>query len=158
MLPRRVLMAWFFLVGSGSLLHAHAGKVVSSFPAPGKFATGMTCSHEQLLMDAEISAMAKRIKGGINVGKETIAADLIKEIGPQGKTYLDTDHTMDWLYSDEYVKVPLAVRGGKGTWDAQGGKDTYRIANDKVKEYDSLQPKALPTEVQARFDEIIKSF
>ena len=124
----------------------------------GMFATGLTCSHEQLLMDAEISAMSKRIASGINVTKETIAADLIKEIGPHGKTYLDTDHTMDWLYSDEYVKVPLAVRGPKASWDMQGGKDTYQMANDKVKEYDSLQAKTLPAEVQAELDEIINSF
>jgi len=124
----------------------------------GMFSTGMTCSHEQLLMDAEISAMGRRITAGINVSKETIAADLIKEIGPHGKTYLDTDHTMNWLYSDEYLKVPLAVRGPKASWDAQGSKDTYQIANEKVKEYNALQPKALPSDVHAKFDEIIKSF
>ena len=124
----------------------------------GMFSTGMSCSHEQLLMDAEISAMAKRITAGINVCKDTIAVDLIKEIGPHGKTYLDTDHTMDWLRRDEYVKVPLAVRGPKATWDAQGSKDTYRIANEKVKEYDGLQPKTLPADIQAKLEEIIKSF
>jgi len=124
----------------------------------GMFATGMTCSHEQLLMDAEISAMARRIAAGINVSKDTVAVDLIKEIGPRGKTYLDTDHTMNWLRSDEYVKVPLAVRGPKASWDAQGSKDTYQIASEKVKEYDALQPKTLPVNVQAKFDEIIKSF
>lgn len=124
----------------------------------GMFATGMTCSHEQLLMDAEISAMAKRITAGIEVSKETIAADLIKEIGPQGKTYLDTDHTLDWLYSDEYVKTSMAVRGPKALWDLQGSKDTYEIAKEKVQKYDSLPLKALPVSVQARFDEIINSF
>lgn len=124
----------------------------------GMFSTGMSCSHEQLLMDAEISAMAKRITAGINVCKDTIAVDLIKEIGPHGKTYLDTDHTMDWLRRDEYVKVPLAVRGPKATWDAQGSKDTYGIANEKVKEYDGLQPKTLPADIQAKLEEIIKSF
>lgn len=124
----------------------------------GMFATGMTCSHEQLLMDAEISAMGRRIMAGINVSKDKIASDLIKEIGPRGKTYLDTEHTMDWLYSDEYAKVSFAVRGPKASWDAQGSKDTYQLANEKVKEYDSLRPKPLPAGIQARFDEIIKSF
>ena len=62
------------------------------------------------------------------------------------------------LYSNEYVKVSLAVRGPKASWDAQGGKDIYQIANNKVKEYDKLQPKTLPEDVQAKFDEIIESF
>lgn len=124
----------------------------------GMFATGMTCSHEQLLMDAEISAMAKRIAAGINVSKDTIAADLIKEIGPQGESYLATDHTMKWLYSDEYVKTQLAVRGPKASWDSKGSKDTYHIANDEVKKNDALELIKLPTDVQAKLDEIIKLF
>ncbi len=49
----------------------------------GMFATGMTCSHEQLIMDEEIAAMSKRIVAGIRVTDETIAGDLIKEIGPR---------------------------------------------------------------------------
>ena len=102
--------------------------------------------------------MAKRIAAGINVGKDTIAADLIKEIGPQGATYLDTDHTMSWLRRGEYVAAPLSVRGPKASWDAQGGKDAFQIANDKVKEYDRLQGRTLPAEAVARLDEIIASF
>ncbi len=50
----------------------------------GMFATGMTCSHEQLIMDEEISAMAKRIAAGIEVNSDTIAKDLIQEIGMYG--------------------------------------------------------------------------
>ena len=60
----------------------------------GMFATGMTCSHEQLLMDEEISAMSRRIAAGMTVNSETIAADLIKQIGPRGEGYLTTDHTL----------------------------------------------------------------
>ncbi len=124
----------------------------------GMFATGLTCSHEQLLMDAEISAMGKRIAAGINVSKETIAADLIKEIGPQGKTYLDTDHTMNWLYSDEYVKVPLAVRGPKASWDAGGSKNTYDLAKEKVHEYAESNSKPIDNERVGKIEEIISAF
>lgn len=68
----------------------------------GMFATGMTCSHEQLIMDAEISAMSRRIAAGITVNENTIARDVIEEIGPQGGSYLVTDYTMDWLRKGEY--------------------------------------------------------
>ena len=50
----------------------------------GMFATGLTCSHEQLIMDEEISAMAKRIAAGVRVTPETLATDLIKQVGPRG--------------------------------------------------------------------------
>ena len=62
----------------------------------GMFATGMTCSHEQLIMDEEISAMPKRIAEGIKVTEDTVAADLIKEIGAgsAGDSYLTAGHTI----------------------------------------------------------------
>jgi trimethylamine--corrinoid protein Co-methyltransferase len=124
----------------------------------GMFATGMTCSHEQLLMDEEISVMAKRIASGMNVSAETIASDLIKQVGPQGPTYLTTDHTMKWLYSDEYVTPNLAVRGPKATWDAQGSKDTYEIAKLKVRQYKQNQSLLDNDELKSRLKDIILNF
>jgi len=98
----------------------------------GMFATGMTCSHEQLLMDDEISAMARRIAAGVRVNADTIAADLIKSVGPAGTGYITSDHTMRWLRSDEYLTPRLAVRGSRAIWESAGAKDTYQIARDEV--------------------------
>ena len=100
----------------------------------GMFATGMTCSHEQLLMDEEISAMSRRIAAGMPVNAETIAADLIKQIGPRGEGYLTAEHTLRWLRSGEYLKPRLSVRGNRATWESQGAKDTYQLAREKVRE------------------------
>lgn len=86
----------------------------------GMFATGMTCSHEQLLMDEEISAMSRRIAAGMRVDRETIAADLIKSIGPRGESYLTAEHTLRWLRSDEYLQPRLSVRGNRSAWESQG--------------------------------------
>jgi trimethylamine--corrinoid protein Co-methyltransferase len=125
----------------------------------GMFATGMTCSHEQLMMDEEMSAMAKRIKAGIKVSQETIAEELIKRIGPQGKTYLTSEHTKKWLYSDEYLKPRLSVSGPLAGWQAKGSKDTYQIARDKVREYAQLEVREpLEANVRAKLNEIITSF
>ena len=98
----------------------------------GMFATGMTCSHEQLLMDDEISAMARRIAAGVRVNADTIGADLIKSVGPAGTGYITSDHTMRWLRSDEYLTPRLAVRGSRAIWESAGAKDTYQIARDEV--------------------------
>ena len=124
----------------------------------GMFATGMTCSHEQLLMDEEISAMSRRIAAGMLVNPETIAADLIKQIGPRGESYLTAEHTLRWLRSAEYLQPRLSVRGNRATWEAQGAKDTYQLAREKVRELARLQPKPLPPQTQAKLDEIIASF
>jgi trimethylamine--corrinoid protein Co-methyltransferase len=101
----------------------------------GMFATGLTCSHEQLLMDEEISAYSRRIGTGIEVSPETIAADLIRERGPQGETYMTAAHTLERLRSGEYVTPRLAVSGLYATWADKGAKDTYQLARDKVKEH-----------------------
>jgi trimethylamine:corrinoid methyltransferase-like protein len=122
------------------------------------FATGLTCSNEQLLMDEEISAMCRRIAAGVSVNKDTIAADLIKQIGPQGGTYLITDHTMKWLYSDEYIKPRLSVRGACALWEKNGAKDTYQLAREKIDEYAEFEPPQLPRDMAAKLNEIISSF
>lgn len=124
----------------------------------GMFATGMTYSNEQLLMDAEITAMARRIAAGICVTKDTIAADLIKQVGPQGETYLTTDHTLKWLRTDEYVKTILSVSGPQAVWEAQGSKDAYRIAGEEVRQRSQSKVATISYHAKSRIDEILRSF
>jgi len=100
----------------------------------GMFATGMTCSDEQLLMDAEIAGMCRRLAAGVEVTHETIGADMIKRIGPRGESYLMEEHTLDRLRSQEYFVPDLAVRGPLATWLAAGGKDTSTRARDMASE------------------------
>jgi trimethylamine--corrinoid protein Co-methyltransferase len=97
----------------------------------GMFATGMTCSHEQLLMDEEISACALRLAAGLEVSPETVAAGLIRERGPQGETYLTAEHTLRRLRSGEYLKPRLSVSGPFATWQEQGARDTYQLARER---------------------------
>jgi trimethylamine--corrinoid protein Co-methyltransferase len=124
----------------------------------GMFATGMTFSNEQLLMDAEITALAKRIAAGISVTKDTIAADLIKQIGPRGETYLTTDHTLKWLRTEEYVKTILSVSGPRAVWEARGSKDTYKIAADEIRQRSQPKVATIPYHAKSRIDEILRSF
>lgn len=124
----------------------------------GMFATGMTCSHEQLLIDAEISTMARRIAAGMAVTPETIAADLIKQIGPRGDSYLTADHTLQWLRSKEYVQPHLSVRGNRATWEAAGARNTYELAREKVRQLAKKQAKSPSPQIQSKLDEILAGF
>ncbi len=124
----------------------------------GMFATGLTCSHEQLLMDEEISAMSRRIAGGMLVNGETIAADLIKQVGPHGESYLTTEHTLRWLRSAEYLPPRLSVRGNRGLWESHGAKDTYQLARERVRKMAQTPAKPLAAPIRAKLDEIIASF
>ena len=51
---------------------------------------------------------------------------------------------MQWLRSDEYVQPRLSVRGNRAAWEAQGAKDTYQLARDKVRKMAQLPAKPLP--------------
>lgn len=124
----------------------------------GMFATGMTCSQEQLVMDEEISAMARRIATGMNVSDETVAANLIKQVGPRGD-YLTTEHTLKWIRDEkEYIMPRVSARGPKASWDAEGGKDTYAMAKDKVKEYAQSEGCPVASERAERIREIVEAF
>ncbi len=126
----------------------------------GMFATGMTCSHEQLIMDEEISAMSKRIVRGIQVDDETIALSLVKEIGPgsAGDRYLAADHTLKWLRSQEYILPRVSVRGSFQAWENAGKKDTYHLARDKAKEYSEQKRIGIDPDRKAKLDEIASQF
>ena len=124
----------------------------------GMFATGMTCSHEQLIMDEEISAMSRRIAAGLAVDKDTIARDLIVEIGPRGTGYLTANHTLERLRSDEYFMPRLAVRGPYALWRAKGCKDTYQLARAQAKKLGAECSASLDAERRARLDEILNEF
>jgi len=131
----------------------------------GMFAPGLTCSHEQLLMDEEISACCLRLAEGLEVSSESVAAELIRERGPRGETYLTAEHTLRRLRSGEYLKPRLSVSGPFATWRQQGGRDTYELARERVRAAAAgggplAAPQAPPLE-QARaraLEEIIAGF
>jgi len=124
----------------------------------GMFATGLTCSHEQLLMDEAISACSRRIGQGLAVTRDTIAAELIKERGPQGETYLTADHTLQWLRSEEYVRPRLSVTGSHGVWKAGGAKDTYALAREEVQRMSAAAPEPFDPRRRAELAEIVAGF
>jgi trimethylamine--corrinoid protein Co-methyltransferase len=124
----------------------------------GMFATGLTCSNEQLLMDEEISAYSERIARGIEVTPAAIAADLIKDRGPQGETYLTAEHTLERLRGAEYVRPRLAVSGLPAVWRARGSKDTYATARDKVREMEAVPAPPFEEGRKAAMRAIIEQF
>jgi trimethylamine---corrinoid protein Co-methyltransferase len=123
----------------------------------GMFATGMTCSHEQLLMDEEIAGMCRRLAQGLEVSDAAIALDLIREIGPRGTGYLTAPHTLERLRSPEYFVPRLAVRGSRTAWEAAGSKDTYQQARQKARELGARSTAPLDPKRQARLQAALQA-
>ena len=75
--------------------------------------------------------MSKRIAEGVLVTPETLATDLIKQIGPRGD-YMLTEHTLSRLRGKEFLPPRVSVRTSRASWEAAGRKDTYQMAREQV--------------------------
>ncbi len=122
----------------------------------GMFATGITCSHEQLLMDDEIAGLCRRLAGGVEVNGDSLAVDTTKEIGPRGTGYLTALHTLERLRSPEYHTPTLAVRGPRAIWESQGAPDTYALAQQQVKSLAEKDGSSLDADRRARLVEMLR--
>lgn len=97
----------------------------------GMFASGLTVSLEQLVLDDEINGIVRRIRRGIQVDSEAIAVDVVRRVGPHG-SFLTQDHTLDRLRTGEFRKPKLGA-AGYGEWLRAGAPDSAQTAAIKVK-------------------------
>ena len=115
----------------------------------------MTMSYEQLLIDAEIVRMIRRIMQGITVNDETLAADVIKAVGPAG-TFLSQRHTMKHMRK-ESSQTKIINRQSFESWEKAGSKDMAQVANEQAREIlENHKPLPLPEEAAREIKSIIK--
>ncbi len=95
--------------------------------AVGWLEGGLTASYEKFIIDAESLAMFYHFLDGFTIDDETLALDMIKEVGPGGH-HFGTPHTQA-RFSTEFYQTFLADRLGYETWAAAGAWDAARRAN-----------------------------
>lgn len=100
--------------------------------AAGIIETYNTTSYEKLIIDNEIIGYLKRINQGVRVDEESLAYDVIKEVGPRG-LFLTHEHTID-NFRDEFYRPTLSDRVPFGQWSAEGGIPIEQKANAKWKQ------------------------
>ena len=114
---------------------------------------GMCNSVEQIVICDELIHYVKRFMAPLEVSDETLALDVIDQVGPFGD-FLGTDHTRRHYKEDWYPK--LFDRRNHADWAAAGGKSLRQRAQEKVLGIlDRYQPEPLPADVQRRLDEIV---
>ena len=113
---------------------------------------GMCNSIEQVVICDELISYTKQFMRGLEINDETLALDLIHEIGPDGN-YLSSEHTLEHYKEDWYPK--LFDRRNYDDWKARGGKTLRQRAQEKaLKILETHKPEPLPAEVQKQLDEI----
>lgn len=124
----------------------------------GMFATGLTISLEQLVLDDEINGIIRRLHRGIEVNKDTIGAQVINRVGPKG-SFLTEDHTLKFLLSGEFREVKVSNTNNYDNWLALGAPNVEQNAGKIVKEYlEAGNNKVLGRDVIEKLDRIIKAF
>ncbi|GAH28474.1 unnamed protein product, partial [marine sediment metagenome] len=103
-------------------LHSAFTSGVNLVVNAGMFATGLTVSFEQLVLDNEMAGIVYRLVEGIEISPQTIALGVIKRVGPKGN-FLEEPHTLKYLRSSEHWEPKLSSRCVYEKWIEDGGKD-----------------------------------
>lgn len=120
----------------------------------GMLELGIAFSYEQLVIDNEIAGMIKRVVQGIEVNDETLAVDVITQVGAGGD-FLSQEHTMRHM-RDVQSQARLINRRMRGAWIEAGSKDLTGVAHDQVTSLlASHKPEPLPPGVARELREIV---
>lgn len=127
---------------------AHAAHGVNLIWGAGNLESTLSMSAEMLLIDDEIIGSIRRFVRGIDVTEETLALDLIREVGHRGD-FLASDHTLRH-FREQIRHSRLPVRSKRETWERQGGRAFAERAADRVAEILAREPEPFVTQEQER--------
>ncbi len=117
----------------------------------GYIESGLTASYEMLVTMDEVAGLVGRLMGGIEVSEETLALDLINEVGPGGH-FLGETHTVRHFRKNWYPT--LFDRQYRKTWSARGSLSLGERANRRVRQIlQEHRPPELPLEIRSKLDE-----
>ncbi|MBA7643720.1 Glycine betaine methyltransferase [subsurface metagenome] len=128
-----------------SLLCAMAG---ANFihDAAGLMEFALTACYEKFVIDNEILGMVMRAVEGITVNDDTLAFDLIKQVGPGGN-FVTAKHTRHFMRSEHYQPF-LSDRNSRDEWEAEGRKTIWERAAEMVPQIIADHNHSLPTAVR----------
>lgn len=134
-----------------SLVNALAG--LNLVHDPGFIESALVGSFEMVVMVNEIAGMIRRLMRGIPVNEETLARDVIREVGPGGN-FLGEEHTVRH-FREEHWFPTLLDRNNYTEWHAAGAKTMGQRVSEKVRYIlESHRSDPLTEDVRTRLREI----
>ena len=120
----------------------------------GYLESGLCGSLAQLVICNEMVGWIEKIMAPVEINDETLALDLIDEIGPDGQ-FLDSDHTLRFFRKRWYPDV--FERGNYDQWQALGAKSLGERAAEKVQKIlDQPRPDLLPQDLRQKIKDIVR--
>jgi trimethylamine--corrinoid protein Co-methyltransferase len=118
---------------------------------------GMTGSLELIVLTDEFLAMNRKLVAGVEVTPETLAVDVVREVGPGGD-FLSTRHTAKQVRRAQW-RPTIVNRQGHARWQEEGGLDLREKARQKaLRLLETHEPAPLPVGLAARIDELVAGF
>jgi trimethylamine--corrinoid protein Co-methyltransferase len=120
----------------------------------GMIEMGMTIDYGQMVMDNEFAKMIKYVVQGIPVNDETLAVDVIHEIGV-GKDFLSHENTYKHMKTQSQPK--LIDRRTREDWNAGGQTDMHQRALAEARYIlENHKPDPLPEDVLTTLRSIVQ--
>ena len=116
--------------------------------AAGLMEFALTVCYEKYIIDDEILGMVMRAVEGVRVNDNTLAFNLIKQVGPGGN-FITAKHTRHFMRGEHY-QPSLSDRNSREEWEASGGKTTWERAAEGVKKIMAKHGHRLPADTRAQ--------
>lgn len=118
---------------------------------------GELTSHPvQAILDDDVAGRIGRFIEGVEVTEETLAIDLIEEVGPIPGFYLDKRHTRKWWKKEQFVPK-VADRLTYPEWLKKGKKSALEYARERMKNILAThEPKSLSEDQEKEIRKILE--
>lgn len=121
----------------------------------GYLEAGLTHSPEFMLLANEIISQARAFVQGVRLDEESLALDVIQQVGPGGQ-FITHDHTM--AHWRELWMPQVFDRQRLERWQKQGSKDVNaRLRERVIAIMEEHAPEPLPASVEQEIEAILKA-
>jgi trimethylamine--corrinoid protein Co-methyltransferase len=93
----------------------------------------ITAHPVQAVLDDDVAGMIGRFIEGVEVSDETLAIDLISDVGPIPGIFLNREHTRKWWKKEQYM-TKAADRQSYDEWKRYGKKNGLDYAKEIMEE------------------------
>ena len=122
----------------------------------GMLDSALTWDYASAYLQNEFIDMVLKVVNGIQITEETMAMDVIRDVGPAGE-FITHEHTYNNFKKLSSPK--MMNRDNRENWEAAGSPDIAEIAFDKSKDIlENYKPEPRSEKVQKELDSIYAEY
>jgi trimethylamine--corrinoid protein Co-methyltransferase len=144
-----------FEKSTGTLMSALSGGHLHLYQ--GGSSSELLYSPELAVMDDDVAGWIGRVLEGVTVTDETLAVDVINDVGPIPGHYLGHPHTRQWWQKENYF-LQVTDYEPYSSWVSSGKKDMLSRARERVAEIlESHKPLPLTSDQEQGIEDALKA-